>query len=209
MKPTSGDAANPNAFAEVQDKICPDCGASYKPGDATCWMCQRDLINKAKRDPYAPSPRPSAAQQTQFSLSSLMLMITLAAVLLGVGVNWPGWSVVLLFIVVPALIRTFTLSRRSQDRGRPLTPAAKVVGFGASFGLIVMIGLAGFAAFFSMCYSSVIAVLMLANRDRQMDTGNSLSELFMTILAIVLTVLTVALPILLMLYLARKTWPKR
>ena len=68
---------------------CPECGARVKPTDAKCWLCGRelvltaDVVEESSQSPFAASWSPRVGVQPrpfQFSLESLLLVITLAAV---------------------------------------------------------------------------------------------------------------------------------
>ena len=71
-----------------ESRKCPRCGAVLHPGASVCWLC------------FAPIPpladRPSQDLQTvhpptsSFSLASLMMFVTLVAVVLGIFTIWLG-----------------------------------------------------------------------------------------------------------------------
>ena len=56
----------------------------------------------------------------QFGLSSLLLITTLAAVVMSVGVMVPGVGIALAIVATPALIRTYILTRRAARMASPL-----------------------------------------------------------------------------------------
>src|SRR6187402_3410953 len=96
---------------------CPECGADVRPLDEKCWLCQRplsakDVITAELIQPAAPPIVPewvaarSTANPAQFSLETLMLVITLVAVCLGMIAATPGLGVLVSVVAAPALIRT-------------------------------------------------------------------------------------------------------
>jgi len=78
----------------------------------------------------------------QFSLATVMLLITLAAVLLGLFRMSPGLGMLVAVLVAPALIRTLIESAERQALGRPMTPADKASMFASTVGLTIAMGVA-------------------------------------------------------------------
>ena len=142
--------------------ICPECGAVNSAGASQCWLCQRPLGGtdiatvkidspEAKSIAAAPPPIGFSRGPATFSLATLMLLITLAAVLCGLTAAAPGLGIPLAVLVTPALIRTFAASNVSRAQGIEPTAEAKVGTFLASIGLMFLIMIAGFAVFFIGC----------------------------------------------------------
>jgi hypothetical protein len=155
---------------------CPECGARVKPTDARCWLCGRELVVTAEivealdESPFAASwsPRVGAAPQPfQFSLESLLLVITLVAVCLGAFVATPGLGVLALIVAAPALLRTFYEGRQARQRGKSFTLAEKLAAFAASAGIALAALSAAAAAFFAACTASLLAVCFVGSA-----TGN-------------------------------------
>ncbi len=61
-----------------------------------------------------------------FSLAAAMLMMTLAAVWLGLLVAAPGLAIFACILLVPALVRTSMVVRRREAAGRTVAPGEKV-----------------------------------------------------------------------------------
>lgn len=114
--------------------VCPECGAGSHANAKFCWLCGRVLPGS----PFAPGAAPAPAQARaawQFGLSTLLLFVTLAAVLLGVFVMSPGLGVLLAVLIAPPVVRTCTLAARAEARGRPLSDAEKGRAFARSLGV--------------------------------------------------------------------------
>ena len=86
-----------------------------------------------------------------FSLSSVFLVMTLAAVAAGVLAAAPGLGVLFLFIATPALIRTMEVSFLRKLQGTPMTPRAKVLEFLLSIAIVVLILVCTYIALFVAC----------------------------------------------------------
>ncbi len=149
---------------------CPECGADVGPQDAACWLCRRplasgDIITAEVFEPAAPPIVPAwvAAQRTanpaQFSLESLMLVITLVAVCLGMLVAAPGLGVLVSVVAAPALIRTLIAGYRERAAGGKLTLGEKLIAFLASTGITIAVLSAGATAFAAACFASCMVVL--------------------------------------------------
>src|SRR4029453_13670844 len=110
-------------------RICPDCGA-YGPVDAPrCWLCN------AASSPQTPGPT-SAPRAVlgpgQYSLESLLLVITLVAVFLGLMVKEPGLAIIAAIVVAPALVHVLVGRHRERRRGKPTMVSDTVVTFALS-----------------------------------------------------------------------------
>src|SRR5204862_234114 len=86
------------------------------------------------------------------AIAALGLLLLLAVVGLATA-NALGVAIVLAVLVTPALARVvyFSLSRNANNK-RPLTLGENVAFFFSSLGIVTMIGVASFAAFFASCF---------------------------------------------------------
>jgi hypothetical protein len=98
----------------------------------------------------------------QFSLASLILVMTLVAVCLGVLMAAPGLGILLIIVAVPALVRTVVTGSQQKGTGAPLSLGQKVVAFITSLGLMIAVGIAGIIAFEIACWGSCAAVAVVA-----------------------------------------------
>jgi len=90
----------------------------------------------------------------QFGLSTLMLIVTAAAVVLGVFRTHLGVGLALVFLAAPALVGTCIVTVRKRARGQPLTPAGKVGVFVVSLVIVAVVVAASIGAFFAVCLAS-------------------------------------------------------
>lgn len=136
--------------------VCRECGAAYPLTGQKCWLCGADLPERAALTTAPTSENPFAASAHRtFSLSSLFLVMTLAAVCLGVFAAAPGVGVALAIVATPALVRTMVVSSRGKARGSRLSPTEKVWTFAASACLLVVVIAAAGIAFFYACATVV------------------------------------------------------
>jgi hypothetical protein len=98
----------------------------------------------------------------QFSLASLILVMTLVAVCLGVLMAAPGLGILLIIVAVPALVRTVVSGSQQKRTGAPLSLGQKVVAFLMSLGLMIAVGIAGIIAFEIACWGSCAVVAAAA-----------------------------------------------
>lgn len=133
---------------------CPDCGAVNTPPAIFCWLCGRVLPQAGEEE---PRPVPPNANFT-FSLSSLMLVMTLIAVCLGAATIEPGFGIILAIAATPAVLRSMVLMKWERQRlGRSAGILDKVRTFLSSLFLIALVATASFAAFFAMCTAGFFA----------------------------------------------------
>ncbi len=124
---------------------CPECGAANEEGRPKCWLCGAEVAagqRTASSTVHAPQ---------QFGLSSLMLIMTLICVCLGLVSIAPGLIVPLAVLVVPALARTISASKRFSRGGKQMTIDDKFAAFFTSLGIVFLIIIAGQIAFAAAC----------------------------------------------------------
>jgi hypothetical protein len=133
---------------------CPECGAELVQADR-CWLCGREFPVMAElvspAPPAATPPIPPLENSWTFGLSSLMLVITLAAVFMGLVAIAPGLAVLLAIVSTPALIRTFVVSARRKSAGERLTPSQKFATFMGAVGVAILAYVTAMGAFFVTC----------------------------------------------------------
>lgn len=144
------------AHAADARQLCPECGATCPVGADRCWMCHARLPATGV-NPFSP-PAATAAEESlgggQFSLATILLVITLIAVCLGVFRMSPGFGLAMIAFSVPALIRTFFAGAQQKRAGQRLTVADKLTAFAASMGIMVLIGIAAVIAFQIACWGT-------------------------------------------------------
>jgi len=129
---------------------CSSCDVTLAGPRAACTHCEA----QANSVPDLP---------TRFSLSTLMLLMTLASICLGVTAIAPGVGIALIVLAVPAAIRTWDMVGRRLHRGVAAPTADKIRLFLLSLGLATIIGLAGSIAFFAVCTGSILGLNVLAD----------------------------------------------
>jgi hypothetical protein len=173
---------------------CSECGAAIEVGDSRCWLCGRQA--GADAPIVAQLVEPPALARPQFTLSTMMLIITLICVCLGVVSIAPGLIVPLLAIVVPALFRTISATKRA---GRDVTLADRVATFLTSIGVVFLAWIGGLVAFAAACFTAVGIAL---------GAGGMAGDAGIT-LAIVLSIAGVLFAVGVIVTLLVKTWPKQ
>ena len=146
---------------------CPECGARLRAADAKCWLCGRQLTHDAEiveativAPAWVESHQPPL-KPWQFSLESMLLVITLVAVCLGMIVAMPGIGVLAAIVAAPALIRTLMVGYQERRAGHKQSMGEKVLAFLASTGVAIAVVLAGASAFGAACFASCLVVLGL------------------------------------------------
>jgi hypothetical protein len=102
---------------------------------------------------------PSAAHHAhfQFSLASLMLTITLCAVLLGAATISPGLGIILGLLAAPVFIHTAAIAVRRREHGQRMGAMEKTASFvGVLAAIMLAIAGAGIA-FFVTCFGGMFA----------------------------------------------------
>jgi hypothetical protein len=146
-----------SSSSEPKPRYCLDCGAEVRPDAILCWCCRHSLLESEAEyalalkelhgSPFGTEPR----TKFQFSLASIMIVMTLLAVLMSIYTMAPGLGIALMVLSVPALIRTVVLAMQRGSRGKPLTFGQKAGVFAAWIGLGVVIVIAAGVAFFVSC----------------------------------------------------------
>jgi len=97
---------------------CPECGAALWPDARHCWLCHARQSTPSPETKTAPR---EALQPWQFSLQSLIVMITTIAVCLGLIITEPGLGIVVVILAAPALIRMIFPAYYGRTRSTPTT----------------------------------------------------------------------------------------
>lgn len=148
--------SSPKTAVRNPPSVCPDCGAAVKPLDATCWLCRRSLVVEAE---VVGSPARPRANPAQFSLETLMLVITLIAVCLGMIMALPGVGILVAIVAAPALVRTLVAGYQDRAAGTPMTLSEKLLTFAASTGVALAVLAAGSTAFAAACFGSCMVAM--------------------------------------------------
>jgi hypothetical protein len=142
---------------------CPKCGAVRKPGRAICWLYCAALprpgtggaVFEDAAAIWEPPRLDPPAGSFQFGLSSLFLLMTLAAILCSVIKMNPGLGIAMAILSTPALVWTMVAASRRRSRGNPMSPGRKagmfIVALLAVVGAVVAVVGAFVVAFLATC----------------------------------------------------------
>jgi hypothetical protein len=128
---------------------CPHCGHTLREEGEQCRHCHDAFSAVAARGHRLTLINPLTGNgRGQFSLETLMLVVTLASVLLAVSVALPEIGLLAAFIAAPAALRAMALDRQFRTSGKQLTISTRVQHFLISFGVLFAIGWASMLAGF-------------------------------------------------------------
>jgi hypothetical protein len=138
---------------------CHDCKAQLQIGDEQCWLCGAKVTSV----PGAATVRKSAVARptpggpvASFSMATLMMFVTLVAIVCGLFSIAPGVGVALALVLLPVLAHTAIAANREETSGHSLRPGERIMLFFASLGLIVMAGVAASIAFGVTCFAGFV-----------------------------------------------------
>lgn len=135
-------------------RTCIKCGAQQPRETKTCWLCGA-LTTLDSHKPQATNPVRPASDRFSFSLSTLLLLMALAAVCFGLLAEAPGLGVPMCVLLVPVLVRTAKVVRRREAAGLSVSRAEKISLMATSFGVAtvvaVVVAVAAFCSFCGVC----------------------------------------------------------
>lgn len=144
--------------------FCPSCGAGRAADRTSCWLCLAPYDGTPPpRAAIAPDSRLAAANPSQFSIATILLVTTLAAVCLGVFRLAPGLGIVLMIFAVPALVRTVFVGRGEHRHGRRLSTGRKIGHFFLSLAIMYAVWTAASMAFAVAFMGTCLAALAVSN----------------------------------------------
>jgi hypothetical protein len=115
--------------------ICPNCNAANPASSEICRRCDLPLppptagSEAGSRRDAVKRIKPEPAHVTQFTLSSLLICLTVIATIFGISGRAPGLGIAIALFCLPAFIRTARLIRRREQLGRPTSTTQKVFTF--------------------------------------------------------------------------------
>ncbi len=136
------------------EDACPKCGAQQPRKTDVCWLCgakiTADAVGTQPIDPTLAAP-----QQFSFSLSTLLLLMTLASVCFGLLAVAPGLGIPMCVLLVPVLVRTAMVVRRREAAGLVVSHVEKIGLMASSFSVAIVlaavVSAAAFAGFCGVC----------------------------------------------------------
>jgi len=142
---------------------CPLCGATLSPNAASCWLCHAAVVPGRTPDATPRSVSPSVRARPErlggYSLATMMLFVTLIAVVVGLATIHAGVGIPLGVMLLVAWWRTAAVSRYRYRSDDSLTRAQQIQVFLSSFGLaialIVMVGVGICVALGALCFGLI------------------------------------------------------
>jgi hypothetical protein len=140
--------------------ICPECNAAGDLQQSRCWLCGH--VFTEDRSPVEAELIPEHGAG-QFSLSTLLLAVTLACVCAGAATVEPGYAVVLVMVSVSAWIGTVITKRKYAAKGKPLGWFGRIVAFVVSaivsyMALVAVVVILVMAVFLALAIYCSIAI---------------------------------------------------
>lgn len=124
--------------------VCPNCRELNAADEECCGLCGRSLSEAVAADQLRQPVRLLAAGRAwQFSLETLMLLVTLASVLLAFAVAMPGLGILAMVGTIPVVLLAFALDERYRSAGRTVTLEIRLWHFLRAFKMTVASGVAG------------------------------------------------------------------
>ena len=110
----------------IQNRTCPECGATLVPARARCWLCgwkEGDPViprpapqEPAKTNPYASPQTQSVDLNWTDTLTTVALFTTLIAVVGGTFWIAPGLATVLAIVCFPAALHACGRGRIERNK---------------------------------------------------------------------------------------------
>lgn len=128
---------------------CKSCGAQQTRKVDCCWLCGREMAEAYGHRPYV--------EKFSFSLSTLLLITTLASIAFGLLAVAPGLGVFVCIIILPVFVRTLLVLRKREAKGMDVSPRTKTILFWGSFFsaslIAILVSITAFGAFcVSLCF---------------------------------------------------------
>ncbi len=158
---------------------CPLCGEGLLPSDrGVCHKCGTRVkeANLPKLTepffPLLPPLTPVERRPFQFSLSTLMLAMTLIALLTGLCVSFPGVGVPLTVLAIPAWVRTsLALQIEPPINGSAPSFGNRLDKFIVSIAAMVFVAIAVVIGFFGTCSVSGLVGAVLFSATNGSEVG--------------------------------------
>ena len=144
---------------ETTDVVsCRQCSAPLPAKARYCWLCGVSLAPTAAGSPFQAAPVVAPRAAYQFGISTMLLAMTLLAVLLGVFAMSPGIGLAITFLTTPAVVRTCIVAAKRKTRGQTMSPLAKLGVFGSTLGIVIVVVAASIGAFFAVCFTIIASM---------------------------------------------------
>jgi len=144
----------------VSARRCAVCNAVVPASSKRCWLCGGNIVadesSATGPSPNAKIPFSPPAQEFapgSFSLATLMLFVTLAAIVCGVISLAPGLGIALGLIMIPVLAHTAILAQNEREVGHLVSASGTIMMFLSSLVLVCISGIAAGVAFGVTCFA--------------------------------------------------------
>ncbi len=125
----------------------------------------------------APPVPPEAP--LQFSIETLLLITTLIAVCLGVGVAALPLGFLAFFLAAGALIRTLLVAKHFQQQGKPFPIGEKIAAFIISCGVVITAVVLGCLVLVVLLFIGGFAVMLLTEAvDPRSNSASAIVSIF-------------------------------
>jgi hypothetical protein len=153
-------------MAPSDARRCPKCRAELRAGTIRCWLCEAEVqpvaADSAAAPPAAGQSKPAERVGT-YSLASLMMFVTLVAVVCGTFTIAPGLGFLVAIVAALAFVRTVILVHRQSALAHHPSAVERVVVFCGSLAVIIVTGVAAAAAFYATCVGGFLTGIAAGN----------------------------------------------
>lgn len=140
--------------------VCPNCGAKQPRPLDQCWLCGVAF------DEVGATGVVAHEQPASYSLSTLLLIMTLACICFALMAAAPGLGVFVGILLVPVFIRTSMVLKKREAEGIPTSRIEKwslaLGSFAAATVMATVVLSTSFAAF---CFSCLVGLSASGNGD--------------------------------------------
>lgn len=130
---------------------CPQCGAALKPPVERCWLCGA-AVGAMQDAPQAAADELVACEivreverrtRFQFSLATILVLITLTAVVLSIWQMEPGVGIAVAIVTAPAFIWTCVRTLREEAKGKHVSWKRRATTFVVTWFIVAAIVIGG------------------------------------------------------------------
>lgn len=143
--------------ASLKAPHCHTCNAELLIGQDRCWLCGAAIGSGSEgppsNQPTATSLSMTSGRPVRFSLSTLMMFMTLAAIVCGVYSIAPGIGIIMALVLLPVMTHAVISVRRVEALGNRLGHEDRIMMFFGSLSLVVVAGIAASIAFGITCFA--------------------------------------------------------
>jgi hypothetical protein len=135
---------------------CHVCKAELQIGQDRCWLCGAARGSGSDATPstqHAAASFSTNSPPVRFSLATLMMFMTLVAIVCGVYSIAPGIGIIMGLALLPVMTHAVISVRRAEAMGNRLGNEDRIMMFFGSLSLVVVAGVAASIAFGVTCFA--------------------------------------------------------